>query len=343
MVQSGYTGQHTVWSVCVNIFIMNELHKEQEYYWVTKYRAGAAVVSTITSVSISDPFPHKINIVKISYFLLSSSAFKSSRRWSRAMRWYFDSLEFLLDHKINYCNHQPKREGWESCLLARISIEMVIKAFTNGGPPICHGKTKNLTAKTKYLTAKPKTSRQKQKPHGKNKIPHDKTKNLTAKPKTSRQNQILHSKNQIPHGKSKYPRQNQSYFVFAVKYLVLPWGFWFCREVFCFCREVFGFAVRYFVFAVRFLVSPWCFCFWHEVFRFAVTVVGHHSFWSRDQSHFLAKKILVRTQTLVVFVGPWQGGQTWEVACRPLFDCFFFFFFWCVFRSYFVKKIQLHE
>ena len=25
--------------------------------------------------------------------------------------------------------------------------------------------------------------------------------------------------------------------------LVLPWGFWFCREVFCFCRAVFGFAV----------------------------------------------------------------------------------------------------
>ena len=99
-----------------------------------------------------------------------------------------------------------------------------------------HGKTKNLTAKTKYLTAKPK-------PQGKNKIPHGKTENLTAKTKTSRQNQILHSKNQIPHGKSKYPRQNQSYFVFAVKYLVLPWGFWFCREVFCFCREVFGFAV----------------------------------------------------------------------------------------------------
>ena len=68
----------------------------------------------------------------------------------------------------------------------------------------------------------PQLSRQNQKPHGKNKIPHDKTKTLTAKPKTSRQNQILHSKNQIPHGKSKYPRQNQSYFVFAVKYLVLP-------------------------------------------------------------------------------------------------------------------------
>ena len=85
-----------------------------------------------------------------------------------------------------------------------------------------------------YTYGGPQLSRQNQKPHGKNKIPHGKTKNLTAKPKTSRQNQILHSKNQIPHGKSKYPRQNQSYFAFAVKYLVLPWGFLFCREVFRF-------------------------------------------------------------------------------------------------------------
>ena len=41
---------------------MNELHKDQEYYWATKYRAGAAVVSTITSVSKSDPFLHKTNM-----------------------------------------------------------------------------------------------------------------------------------------------------------------------------------------------------------------------------------------------------------------------------------------
>ena len=46
-----------------------------------------------------------------------------------------------------------------------------------------------------------------------------------------------------------------------MKYLVLPWGFRFCREVFCFCREVFGFAVRYFVFAVRFSVLLWGFWF----------------------------------------------------------------------------------
>ena len=57
-----------------------------------------------------------------------------------------------------------------------------------------------------------------------------KTKRLTTKPKTS--------------------RQNQNYFVVALKYWILPWGFWFCRWVCCFCREVF-------VFAVRFLVLPW--------------------------------------------------------------------------------------
>ena len=135
-------------------------------------------------------------------------------------------------------------------------------------------------------------SRQNQKPHGENKIPHGKTENLTAKTKTSRKNQKPHCKTKDLTAKPNTSQQKpntsrqkqiptalkQSYFVFAVKHLVLPWGFWFCREVFCFsCREVFGFAVRYFVFAVRFLVLPWRFCFCREVFGFTVTVVGHHN------------------------------------------------------------------
>ena len=121
----------------------------------------------------------------------------------------------------------------------------------------CHGKTKNLTAKTK-------TSRQNQKPHGKNKIPCGKTKNLTAKPNTSQ----------------------LRYLVFAVKYLVLLRGLWFCREGF-------GFVVKYFGFAVRFLFLPWgfwfcceVFCFCREVFGFAVTVVGHRTYmYVTDQNY----------------------------------------------------------
>ena len=86
---------------------------------------------------------------------------------------------------------------------------------------------------------------------------------VTAKPKTSRQNQILHSKNKIALVLPWVFAFAVRYLVFAVKYLVLPWGFCFLRfsvlprEVFCFCREVFSFAVRYFVFAVSFLVLPW--------------------------------------------------------------------------------------
>ena len=158
----------------------------------------------------------------------------------------------------------------------------------HGKNKIPHGKTENLTAKTKTSLQKQNTSRQNQRPHGK-----------TKQWKTSRQNQILHSKNQIPHGKSKYPRQNQSYFVFAVKYLVLPWSFWFCRDVFCFCREVFGFAVM-------FLFLPWGFCFCRD------------SCGPRDQGHFfLAKKILVRTQTLV-------GKREKSPVGLCLFVCLFF-------------------
>ena len=50
---------HLLYVICVKIFIMNrytlyfkELHKEREYYWPTIYRAGPAVVSTITSSAI---------------------------------------------------------------------------------------------------------------------------------------------------------------------------------------------------------------------------------------------------------------------------------------------------
>ena len=107
------------------------------------------------------------------------------------------------------------------------------------------------------VTAKPKTSRQNQKRHGK-------TENLTAKPKTSRQkqntsrqkqntsrqNKILHSKNKIALVLTWVFAFEVRYLVFAVKYLVLPWDLWFCREGF-------GFVVRCFVFAVRFLVLPW--------------------------------------------------------------------------------------
>ena len=122
-----------------------------------------------------------------------------------------------------------------------------------------HGRNKNITAKPKTSRQKQNTSRQNQNPHGKNKIPYGKTKTLTvktkyltAKPKTSWQNQILRSKSKIALVLLwvifAFAVRN---LVFAVKYLVLPWGLWFRREVF-------GFVMRYiFVFAVRFLVLLW--------------------------------------------------------------------------------------
>ena len=111
-------------------------------------------------------------------------------------------------------------------------------------------------------------SRQNQKPHGKHTIPHGKTKTSQQKQNTSQQNQKLTAKpkasrqNQRPHGKTKYFTAKTKYltakanihgktkanFAFAVKYLVLPRGFWFRREV----------------------------------FGFAVTVVGHHNYGYSD-------------------------------------------------------------
>ena len=69
-----------------------------------------------------------------------------------------------------------------------------------------------------------------------------KTKYLTSNPNTSLQEQNSF-------GFAMVFAFAVRYFVFAVKYLVLPLGLWFCREGF-------GFVVTYFVFAVRFLGLP---------------------------------------------------------------------------------------
>ena len=39
--------------------LFKELHNEQEYYWPTIYRTGAAVVSTITSLYIAPDVQRK--------------------------------------------------------------------------------------------------------------------------------------------------------------------------------------------------------------------------------------------------------------------------------------------
>ena len=83
----------------------------------------------------------------------------------------------------------------------------------------CHGKTKNLMAKTK-------TSQQNQKPHDKN---------ITAKPK------YLTAKTKYLVAKPNTSLQEQNSFGFAMGI--------------CFCREVFGFAVRFLV-----LSSGFWFC-----------------------------------------------------------------------------------
>ena len=97
---------------------------------------------------------------------------------------------------------------------------------------------------------------------------HGKNKNITAKPKTSRQKQNASWQNQVLHSKSKIALVLLWVFAFAVRYLVfavrslvLPWGFWFCCEVFCFCHEVFVFGVRFSVLPWDILFLPWGFWF----------------------------------------------------------------------------------
>ena len=52
-----FLSQLRLYGICVKIFTINryyfkELHNNQEYYWLIIYRAGPAVVSTITSNNI---------------------------------------------------------------------------------------------------------------------------------------------------------------------------------------------------------------------------------------------------------------------------------------------------
>ena len=155
------------------------------------------------------------------------------------------------------------------------------------------------------VTAKPKvkTSRQKQNTSRQNRKPHGKNKNFTAKPNTSQQKpntsqQKPNTSEQKPNTsrQKQYPQQNQSYFAFAVKYLVLPWGILFLLWSFWFSRDVFVFAVKFLVLPWGILFLPWGFWFWcevfcfcREVFGFALTVVGHHS------GGIVVKEVLVLT------------------------------------------------
>ena len=77
---------------------------------------------------------------------------------------------------------------------------------------------------------------------------------VTAKPKTSRQKQMLHSKNKLALVLPCVDAFAVRYLDFAVKYLFLPWGFWFCREVF-------GLDVRFSVLPWGILFLPWGFWF----------------------------------------------------------------------------------
>ena len=163
------------------------------------------------------------------------------------------------------------------------SENCVVHRGRDGGPQLSRQNQKWKTSRQKQ-----NTSRQNRKPQGKNK-------NFTAKPNTSQQKPNTSRQKQ-------YPRQNQSYFAFAVKYLVcrevfgLPWGILFLPWSFWYSRDVFVFAVKFLVLPWGILFLPWGFWFWREVFcfcrevfGFALTVVGHYS------GGIVVKEVLVLT------------------------------------------------
>ena len=146
------------------------------------------------------------------------------------------SMSWNLQELFTYCYNKEnsildlQNLLYERCVIMLVDLASMYQ--TKYGTVLWWPTT--VTAKPKTSRQKQNTSRQNQKLHGKNKIPHGKTKNLTAKTKYLT-------------AKPNTSQQKQNSFGFAV-------GIWFCREVFGFFSEVFGFAVRS-------LVLPWGFWF----------------------------------------------------------------------------------
>lgn len=106
-----------------------------------------------------------------------------------------------------------------------------------------------------------------------------------------------------------------------VRFLVLPWSYWFCREAF-------AFAVRYLVFAVKYLLLPWSIFFCREVFGFAVTVVGHRRLYlltwncirggTSTAIYQLAARVLFEGHNINAKEGAIEGREPRKVAAHAL-------------------------
>ena len=94
-----------VWNMCKTLpyesVYFKELHNEQGCYWPTIYRAGAAVVSTITGVNYITPFPRKVSLGRLWQYekiYRDQSCKMQTADWLR-------TIVFRVRKQRDYCCH----------------------------------------------------------------------------------------------------------------------------------------------------------------------------------------------------------------------------------------------
>ena len=108
---------HYMYGICVKIFIRNRYNvifqratQWPRYYWLTTYRAGAAVVSTITIINPLGPLMTNIN-----FFLIIINQNLGGKNW------YSDHLgenalifyQILSTNSLRKMADQQSTQGWK--------------------------------------------------------------------------------------------------------------------------------------------------------------------------------------------------------------------------------------
>ena len=97
-----------VWNTCENLhyesLYFKELHNNQEYYWPTIYRAGAAVVSAITSLMVQWPL-RSVPIILLGYREMASD------------RTYFS---LIVRNYVSYKTHCTIKTTFKFVLLSQL-------------------------------------------------------------------------------------------------------------------------------------------------------------------------------------------------------------------------------
>ena len=109
-----------VWNMCENLhyesLYFKELHNNQEYYWPTICRAGTAVVSSITSISLNN-----INIIH--EILQGLKAGSGQPNWSWRSLWVYITLTMdkdILYFVAMFFTNGVNKTNWKKYIFLRV-------------------------------------------------------------------------------------------------------------------------------------------------------------------------------------------------------------------------------